>query len=74
LREPISEALRLNRNDSDALTVLGSLARARFDWPAASRSAEAAVAADPSNSFAGQRLAELLFVQGLCAAASTKSK
>jgi TolB-like protein/DNA-binding winged helix-turn-helix (wHTH) protein len=58
------EALRLNPTDSDALTVLAVLARGRLDWQAASASLEAAVAADPSNSAAQMRHAELLFAKG----------
>jgi TolB-like protein/DNA-binding winged helix-turn-helix (wHTH) protein len=63
-RAAAEEARRLDPDDSLALTVLGSLARTRFDWDDATALLVAAIAADPSNSTARQRYAELLFVQG----------
>ena len=63
-RHAAEEARRLDPHDSLALTVLGALARTRFDWQEATSSLVAAVAADPSNSTARQRYAEMLFAQG----------
>ena len=58
------KALQLDPNDSDALMVLGALARGRFDWVGSAELLSAAKTVDPSNSTAQQRYAELLFAQG----------
>lgn len=63
-RESAEQARRLDPNDSYALTVLGALSRLGLDWGSATSFLAAAVAADPSNSTARQRYAEMLFSQG----------
>jgi TolB-like protein/DNA-binding winged helix-turn-helix (wHTH) protein len=63
-RASADQARRLDPNDSYALTVLGALARTDLDWSNATSLLAAAVAADPSNSTARQRYAEMLFSQG----------
>jgi Tfp pilus assembly protein PilF len=63
-RQSAEQARRIDPNDSYALTVLAALSRTELDWAGATSFLAAAVAADPSNSTARQRYAEMLFSLG----------
>ena len=63
-REAAEQARRLDPDDSDALILLAALERIDFEWVRAAELLKAARTADPSNSTAKQRYAELLFAQG----------